>query len=510
MNDDIVDLLKQHGPCLTSSLIGQLEARGVTNAAARQRITRARSRYTRLAGLRFAKNARFIYLEDQFGDKRFWSALEDAFRSSGQAYWKSLAGLKARAGVCPVSMFPSVCGAPLARDRQLSPTRVIERLSAINLLETIMDDVSGRSFVQFKPHHLPKASLQSVNAVLLAERVALHGLRDWARRIGFGSYGRFTIRGDETPAVVSGVAWDLTAPSYMRPLVTAREGKLKPGFFVCDINLNGIIDEDAVAVFVSKHDMASAPVNVAPIFPMLIADVYTDTAFSRARQAGIVATTVAHLFGEETAKALRDLIGLLTDTGATAAVNPEHILRVMNALTKIEGAANNIRGSLFELVVGNLVKDIEGGYLSAGERKRDYETGRSAEIDVELIVPDDRPVLLIECKSKIPGAVVTIDQVQHWYHDRVPLITKILSNESRYLDRSFRFEIWSNGPFSDDALQWLENQQLEFDRHSVGWRDGKSMKKYAQKAKSASVRKILNEHYFLHPLAKRSRQAATS
>lgn len=36
-------------------------------------------------------------------------------------------------------------------------------------------------------------------------------------------------------------------------------------------------------------------------------------------------------------------------------------MHVMRTLSKIEGASANLRGALFELVVGSLVKDVEGG-----------------------------------------------------------------------------------------------------------------------------------------------------
>lgn len=479
---------------------------GVSPAAARQRITRAQSDYKRLAGLRFAKNARFIYLDDQYGNHDFWDAIERAFKSSGPSYWGAVVGLKARGGRCPKSLFPSICGAPLARSRQLSPERILERLEAIQLLEEEFDDVSDQSFIQFRPHGYPKSPDALIKATLLAEYVALHSIRDWARRIGFGSYGKFRMRDDLEPPIVSGITWDLSAPSYMRPLTSVRKGSLRPGFFICDINLNGPIGEDLVALFVRKHDMASAPINVAPILPFLVGEVFTQDAFDLARQAGITATTIADLFGKETAKALRDLIGLLSNAGATAAVNPDHLYQVMTALTKIEGAANNLRGALFELAIGSLVKDIEDGYLLTGQTRKDYSSGRSAEIDVLLNRPDGIPVLVIECKSKIPGARVTRDEVEKWYSDRVPLIYNILSADPRFIDRTFQFELWSNGPFDAKALEWLTSKDTEFGAYSVGWKDGEMLKEYAKEASSGTIRKMLNEHYFLHPLTKLSKK----
>lgn len=509
MSTSVSDLLEKIGPCLTSELAKAMVDGGLSDAAARQRITRAQEEYTRLAGLRFAKNARFIYLEDQYGTRQFWEAIERAFRSSGTAYWGAVTGLRARGGCCLKSQFPVVCGAPLARTRQLSPDRLLERLCAIQLLEEHEDAESGDVYVRFNPHSYRKDSEAQLKATMLAESIALQAVRDWARKLGFGSYGKFKLRGETELPVVSSIAWDMSAPSYMRPLARMEGGAIKPGFFVCDINLRALTTEDEVGLFVRKHNLASAPKNVAPIMPFLVGDVFSQRAFDLARQSGIAATTIESLFGRDTAKALRDLIGLLSNSGATAAVNPGHLSDVLNALTKIDGAANNLRGAVFELVIGSLAKDIEGGYLVVGDKRHELLTGRKAEIDVLLDRPDDQPVLIVECKSKIPGAIVSLEEAQHWLGDRVPLICTILEQDSRYDGRAFHFELWSNGPFNTDATSWLKDQPSDYGRYTVSWRDGAALKTYANGAQSSAIRKILKEHYFLHPLAKLRKSTTT-
>lgn len=502
MSNSIRTLLETHGPCLTSELIARMSEQGISSSAARQRITRARSEYKRLAGLRFAKNARFIYLEEHFGDAQFWAAMERAFASSGKSYWGAVVGLKAKGGRCPKSLFPIICGAPLSRTGQLSPDRILERLSAINLLEEVQDEKLGQPYVEFRPHSYFAQSAAETNAVLMAEFVALQGIKDWARRIGFGSYGKFRVRDETELPVVSSVAWDITAPSYLRPLVSARGGTLRPGFFVCDINLNGAIDDDQVNLFLRKYDMAAAPINVAPIMPFLVAETFTSSAFDKAKAAGIGAVTLSNLFGEAVSKALQDLIKLLSDTGATAAVNPEHLARVMAELTKIEGAANNLRGALFELAIGSLVKDVEDGFVRTGYEITNYLSGRKAEIDVLLDKPDEKTSLVLECKAKTPGSKVSLAEVQKWYSDRVPLIGETLRQDRHYLDKKLVFEMWTNATFHECAWSWLNTQNRSFENYSIAWKDGAEIKRYAQKAKNGAIRKVLDEHYFKNPLTK--------
>tara|TARA_R110000772_G_scaffold64081_1_gene143264 strand:- start:2662 stop:3822 length:1161 start_codon:yes stop_codon:yes gene_type:complete len=378
------------------------------------------------------------------------------------------------------------------------------------LLETYENPETQEEFIRFNPHSYHKDNQARIQATLLAEFVALQACRDWARNLGLGSYGKFKLRGEADLPVVSGIVWDISAPSYMRPLARMENGAIKPGFFVCDINLKGPVNEDLVKLFVRKHSLASAPLNVAPIMPFLIAEVYTQSAFDLARQSGIAATTIENMFGRETAKALRDLIELLSNSGATAAVNPGHLYDVLNALTKIEGAANNLRGALFELALGSLAKDIEGGYLVVGENRRELYSGRKAEIDILLDRPEGKPVLIVECKSKIPGASVSEKEVRHWLEDRVPLLHKILEQDGRYGTRMKHFELWTNGPFHEKAISWLQKQNTDFGAFTVGWKDGEALKSYAKQAKSGAIRKVLKEHYFLHPLSKIAKANKTS
>lgn len=499
---ELPDLLMLKGPSLTTELIDHWISEGVSSAAARQRLARGLASsgpaITRLAGLRFQHNARFIFRDDQFGDRRFWDALERVFAGYAPSYAGAVSALKARGGSVPAWLFAAVAGAPLARQRQLSPARILERLRAIQLLTETTDE-DDVQYVSFLPFHYAPDPPHVVRAHLLAENVALEGLRNWVRRMGLGSYEQVRIRGEGKQPEVSSLVWDLSAPSYARPLVGRSAKGLRPGFIVLDINLRHL-DAPAVASFVRKHDMASAPPGVAPIMPFLIADSFTQAGFGLARQKGVIATTIEHLLGIEVAKALRDLISLLTDMGATAAVNPEHLQRVFGTLTRIQGASDNLRGPLLELAVAYLVKEVEKGSIEVGKKVRHPTSGRSAEMDVMLLRPEGSGVLVIECKAKGPGTRLTLDIVQKWMIDRVPLICECLRFQSRFAQQPLRFELWTNAPIDPEAFLWLKQNSQRYPDCEVGWRDGGAMKQYAKRAKSAAITAILNEHFFLHPL----------
>jgi hypothetical protein len=369
-------------------------------------------------------------------------------------------------------------------------------------------DAEGVEHVMFRPYAYHKDTPAEVRARLLAERVALEGVREWVRRLNFGSYDRVRLRGDDPAPQVSSMSWDVSAPSYVRPLVSVGpDEKARSGFIVADILLRDVVQPEAVEAFVSKHDLAAALKNVGPIMPMLVADGFTRDGIALARGRGLIPGTIGVLLGDEIARALRELVVMLTDLGATVAADPTRLARVLDALTKIEGAAGNVRGALFELAAGYLAREVEGGFMTAGLQVRDPLTGRRADVDVIVDRPDDAPVLIIECKAKSPGSLVSRAEAERWRFDRIPLIQNALELDSRYQGRRLDFQLWSNGELHPAAAAWLAGQALPEGPHLVSWKDGPALKEYLRTAKSGVIAKIMDEHYFRHPLAKIVRPA---
>ena len=95
--DAIEKLLKESGPCLSTELAGRLiEQYGLTPEAARKRISRQPASVRRLAYLKFPRNARFVYLQDQYGSPWFWDARVKALLETSPAYGGAIAALRQR------------------------------------------------------------------------------------------------------------------------------------------------------------------------------------------------------------------------------------------------------------------------------------------------------------------------------------------------------------------------------------------------------------------------------
>lgn len=238
MTDVLEQILRNHGPSLSSEVSRILiEEHGMTPAAARQRVRRRPDTIRSLAYLKFPHNARFLYLREEYGAPRFWGKLIAALNEASPAYARALASLWERNKVMPKRHFIIACGAPLAQKRQMSSTAILDRLVQAKLLEEL--DVPGIGLcvaVAKGAAHLEEP-IVAMEARLITEDIVLKAVKTWARNLGLGSYGLFALRDGADMPKVGTFAWDLTAPSYLGPLVDWVGGKPKQGFIVCDILL---------------------------------------------------------------------------------------------------------------------------------------------------------------------------------------------------------------------------------------------------------------------------------
>jgi hypothetical protein len=410
--------------------------------------------------------------------------------------------LQARGGIVPRSHFDIASGSPLRQKGQIASEIVLERLLQVRLLEQIDVDGVGPCVAVGANGHLDRAPLSALKARLITEKILLLSVKEWARRLGFASYDKVLLRDDPGgPPRVGTMLWDATGPSYLRPMIRRdADGKPKPGFLVCDVVLGGEgMNEQAVAAFVRKCQLLSGFNRMGPLLPMLIADGYLREGFNLGRSHGIVMATPGSLFGREIAAGLAALLQTLTRAAAVAVGRPEIIGELFNKLGAIEGAAANLRGALFEMLVGHCIVKIDDGSIDIGKAVTDPDTGKTAEIDV-FRVKEHREVWSYECKAHQPGEIVTPEAAEHWITDRVPLIHRSLRREQRFQECSFYYEYWTCGSFAPEALKLLKRAASETSRYAIGWKDGDAVRSYVAKVRPKSVARMFDQHFFQHPI----------
>src|SRR5712664_2022017 len=199
-----------------------------------------------------------------------------------------------------------------------------------------------------------------------------------------------------------------------------RGASVDPGFVVADVILGRILEESDVKPFIRKCTTLSFLRDVRPFIPMLIADGFSPEALRACRGEGIVATRPETLFGRDVGRALGDLLQTLKRAAAIAASDPKRLESLFTRLGAIEGAATNLRGALFELIVGHMVRSIEGGSIDIGETIRETDSNLSREMDVRLV--KERAVTIYECKGYQPGTIVGEEEIEQWLKEKVPVI----------------------------------------------------------------------------------------
>jgi hypothetical protein len=335
---------------------------------------------------------------------------------------------------------------------------------------------------------------RKLRALLMTEAVLLDAIRTWSGRLNLVSPDTARIRDDQPAPQFATFLFDLTGPSYLLPMVTFTDSKPTPGFFVADVILDVELGASTVAAFLRKITMLSALRKTRPFLPMLIAKSFTLDALKLCRARGIIATRPDTLFGQNVARALEDLLHTLTNT-STASI--DRIEKLFNKLSVIEGAAGNLRGALFELIVGHCVHLLEGGDISLGPTLMDLKTGKQAEVDV--LWERQRQVGIYECKGY--RSPVRLPEVEKWLTQKVPTIYAALKGQDRYSSADFTFEFWTASNFEPDAEHFLKSARRSIRRYKVSWKDGVEIRKYAAGIKAPGLRRIIDEHYFKDVLA---------
>lgn len=494
----IAQLLYDKGPSLSNHIAEILRSEGKTPEAARQIVSRLPPNVRVLYGLPFPKRARFLYLEHHYGTERYWDALAAAIDKANPAYSAAMAGVSSRGGCVRLKDFDNVAGAPVKQKGQLSGITILERLCSVDLMSRTEIDGIGECVLLGK-EATDTAAISRLRARLLTESVLLDAVRSWVGKMNLASPGVTRIRDENPPPQFATCKFDLCGPCYLRSVTRFTDGKPVPGFFVADVVVGSEMNKAAVSGFLRKCTLLGHLRNIAPFIPMLIADGFTAEALRECRSAGIITTRPDTLFGQDVARALGDLLQTLTNAAAVAAANPDRIEELFRRLSTIEGTAGNLRGALFELLVGHMVRAVEGGSIDIGSLLRCPKTGQRAEIDVRLV--KEKEVRVYECKGYQPSSVVGVEEIEEWLKKRIPVINGAHRGEERFSDSTLRFEFWTCGTFHSDATAILQKAKVTTKKYEIGWKDGTAMADYSKKIKAPGIRKILDEHYFKHPLA---------
>jgi hypothetical protein len=494
----VADILREKGPLLPSDLVRELVRRGLSASAARQRLSRAVEPVRRFDQLTLPHNQQILYHEAHFRSERYWEGIYNALVQSGSVYGIALGSLEARGGIVPSRWFDIISGSPFRLSNHLGWDVVQHNLEATGLVIREIIPGLGEALALSPRVPLRRNPISLVKARHVAEDLLLIAARDWLRKNGFVSYDRVEIRSDDASPSYANLGWDLVGPSYLLPLFSKSASTIKPGFVVLDALIDDNLQPSHVRYFIHKCKLAHNQRRSRPFVPILLANGFTREAFDLGRRHGLVFSTPANFLGDELAAALSALVRALANAAAVAATNPELVSDLYSKLSKIEGAAGNLRGALFEMVVGHCVRAREGNTIDIGKQIVTPD-GDRAEIDV-LRVKEDQEVAIYECKGHAPSHTISVGTIRTWLMETVPRIRRWLLGEERFRRCSVEFSYWTTGHFEDAALTMLQEASEATRKYKITWRTGKEVREYAKLVGSPHILKILDEHYTAHPL----------
>ena len=496
--DPVEKVLTEVGPSRTEHLVTALtELLNISPGAARQRLSRARTPVERYPGSLLPKREAFFYLRHQRNTERYWENLLHDLRETGTVYACAIDALAARGGVVKVNEFAVISGAPIALKKQVPSEGVAKKLIDLGIIEETKFGGLGHCFVANFTTVMQPLPISRINARRLTEGVMLDGLREWARKNGFGSYAKIAIRGENQPLMVGQFKWDLTGPSYLLPL---RHSNIRHGFLVADVFAEGRLDANNIRYFIRKVQTYQKTSNSGKLFPILMAESFTGDAITEGHKAGLMLTTPTNLFGDSVARSLADLLLTLRNAAAVAAVDGDRLCKLLEQLSQIEGRAGNMRGILFELIVAYIAKRNFGGNIDFGVLHTHRTTGRTTDLDV-VCVTDKNTIHIIECKGKNPSGTVSHSEVEEWL-SKLPIMKDYVANHDHLRERNQTYELWTTGIFEADALAKLKVEQENRTKQPIAWKNGKGVRETATKLKLKAIGDALDQHFVKHPLAR--------
>jgi hypothetical protein len=463
---------------LSSTIKDELLKEGVKEEAARQQISRARGGIYRLNEIKFPKREYFIYLKDQYKTRSFNNNLVRAFKMTSSAHKCIITGLNNFGGCVPLDKIKVLSGCPKARKKKKSFDQVIHELQAVGLI-----NIEGTSCFLHDDIFLSSKTYTGTIVTNYLNDFLREILALWLKNNGLVSYNKISFCGD-----FCSYSWDITAPSYLLPLIRKKNEKSTPGFIVADIIPQYDIDDDDVDYYIKKIESCFLERNTVSFIPILLGYGFKTSTWNSLKQKNILIATVKNFFGEEIEKLLTNIAKLLETTNVKESNNLNNMTDMLNAVSKIEGPTNNLRGQFFELVVSYIAGKSYSGEITLN--KKISKDGKRAEMDVLVI--NSKEIIVYECKGKKTQQLISEDDIRKW-KGKIAFIYDYLKSNPENSNRRIIFNFWTTSDFTEEAN--VELKKISPSRYTVGKKNGSEVLAFSKEANLEEICKILKEYF---------------
>ena len=482
MMNKVEQLLKKRGPMISGDLARLYEKEyGVSNEAARQAISRAKSPVKRLYKIKFDKNQVFCYLEDQFMGEKYVDALMAAIENHSKTIYTFIQAFVSQNGVVSKELLPSFTAAPVGKVKgHRMYSDVLQKLVDAQIIKE-----NDEKTYSLSPMFCDTINAHRARGLEVAKNVITQDFNSWARGINMVSYGQGKCLFEKPD--FGQFQWAYTAPSYIQPLFSFESEK--PGFVVADVFYGKTATVNSIRFFVDKVNILRSYKNISSFLPILLVDKIEHEALEYLKENKVTVAVLNNLFSDKYTELLAELVNIFTNASAIISSDPTQLYKLFDGIRKNEGRYNNLAGDLFELLVGSHFSYVGCQFLKLQDEVYDSETGQKKEVD--LIVSKDGRYLVIECKAQ--KAKLDDKFVRKWLNENVPIIRKCLID--RYPTDKIDFQLWSVSGFTDVALALLKKAKEETKKYEIEYYERDQMLAIAKKSGDQHFVEIMNEHF---------------
>jgi len=447
----------------------------IPNNTASQKVTRSKE-IEKIKGY-YTSNQSFCYLQEHENSGVLYDKFIKSLYDNGRKYWYCINALKIHGGILNHRFLECYTNYPVIPLKKHLPfNKVMQKFVEQGILVYNNSDyLLAPKFSLNRNSSLAHKTIEQIKENTLSSfnmLVKNTGLISFKTGELFAEYGKFR--------------WAFKGVSNVTGLV--QNGN--PGFVLADIIIGTQIYEDDVRFFVEKLKHIQSFKNAPRLIPFLIVDDLDKEALTFLKKHGIVVGFIGELFGQKYAETLKELITILKNAGASLKKTPDKYLDLIEQLKKYnEGLVNNIRGALFEYMVGHI-------HLTTGQSvdlgREIIENNARHEMDILAIYSDK--VVIAECKAK--KSMVDIDVINNWIDIKIPAFKTWIDKQETYKKKGLEFEFWSTSGFTADAFDRLKRYSESAKKYKVTYFQAGEMREKARLMDNKKLKEAL-DNYFL-------------
>lgn len=472
----VENILEQAGPLMSGELSKRLAKVTKTPInSASQKISRNKE-IRKIKGF-FKSNQSLCFLEKQYQNGQLYNVFSKSLFEYGKKYWYCLNAINMHGGIISTKFLECYTNYPIQKLKKHIPFKEVMQKFVREGVLLFNDDkyLFAPRFAPLKSNSLIHKTIETIKEDILSSFESLMknmGMISFNTGEQFAEYGKFR--------------WSFKGVSYLRGLVV----NSNPGFVLADILFGHQIQKQDVLFFIEKLNHIQSFKNASKVIPFVIVDDLHPEALALLKSNGVAIGFIKELFSNKYAEALKELVAVLSNAGASLKTTPNKYLELIEEL-KIynETLIYNIRGTLFEYFVGHIhSRDCQS--IDIG--REIYENNGKHEIDVFAIYSDK--VVFAECKAT--NSKVEYSKVNKWISEKIPAFKTWAQKQEILKNKKLEFEYWSTSGFDKKGEEKLNKFITSTKKFKVSSFSNNQIRKRAVDMKNKKMKEAL-DNYFL-------------